>query len=256
MRFEDQVAVITGAGSGIGRATTGILSSEGAHVIAVDVNRDALNRLIEEGAFNANNITPFIADVLDPSQVQNMTNEVVKAHGKIDFLVNAVGGSTIIPNYMATVDEMDLDDWDRVMAFNIRGTFLCTMTIVKQMKKQRRGKIVNISSETAWGLTHETTCAYAAAKAGIEIFTKKVAREVGSFGMTCNAIAPGLTLSERILGGDWGKMSDEEKSKFSSTIPLGRPALPEDQARVIAFLLSEDADYVTGVTIDVNGGLF
>ena len=180
----------------------------------------------------------------------------MEAHGKIDILVNAVGGSTVIPNYTAPVDELTLAAWDKIIEFNMRGTFLCTMTVVKQMKKQRRGKIVNISSEAAYGLTHETTTAYAVAKAGIEIFTKKVAREVGTFGITCNAIAPGLTLSERILGGNWGEMSEEDKSRFNESIPLGRPALPEDQAKVIAFLLSQDADYVTGVTIDVNGGLF
>lgn len=257
MRFRDKVAIITGAGQGIGKATAAILAGEGAHVAAVDINAAALDRLTEEANGGEGAITVFVVDVLDGEQVQKLVDKVVEAHGKVDILVNAVGGSTIIPNYTASVDELTADDWDKIVEFNLKGTFLCTSAVVKQMKRQRGGKIINLSSDTAHGLTLETSSAYAAAKAGIVTFTKKVAREVGPYGITCNAIAPGLTLSERILtDSSWAVMSEAERAKASESIPLGRVALPEDQAKVIAFLASRDADYVTGVTIDVNGGLF
>jgi NAD(P)-dependent dehydrogenase (short-subunit alcohol dehydrogenase family) len=122
------------------------------------------------------------------------------------------------------------------------------------MKAQGGGKIVNLSSIAGHGVS-EASSAYATAKAGIMAFTKKVAREAGPYGITCNAIAPGLTLSDRI-GRRWAERSEEDRRRRVESIPLRRVAQPEDQARVIAFLASEDADYVTGVTIDVSGGQY
>ena len=167
---------------------------------------------------------------------------------------NAVGGSTIIPNSRAIVDDLTLEEWDNVIEFNLRGTFLCTNAVIKRMKQKGTGKIINLSSVAGHG-TSNTSSAYATAKAGIMAFTKKVAVEAGPYGVTCNAIAPGMTLSDRIARG-WEQRSEEEKRRSIESIPLGRPAEPEDQAKVIAFLASSDADYVTGVTIDVNGGQY
>ena len=203
-----------------GRRTAVILAGEGSRVVAVDINKAALDRLTEEA------ITPLEADVLDGRQVQELVDTVVERYEKVDVLVNAVGGSTIIPNYTARVDELTAGDWDRLIEFNLKGAFLCTSAVVKQMKKQRSGKIINLSSDTAHGLTLETSSAYAAAKAGIVTFTKKVAREVAPYGITCNAIAPCLTLSERILAeSSWAVMSEVERAKVGESIPLGRPAL-------------------------------
>ena len=254
MRFQDKVAIITAAASGIGKATSRILASEGAHVVAVDVNTQALAALVDTIESAGGNISAIEANVLESQPVEELVDSVVNTFNKIDILVNAVGGSTIIQNSAASVDNLTLDDWDKVIQFNLRGTFLCTKAIIKQMKKQGNGKIVNISSDAAHSLG-DPSSAYVAAKAGIMAFTKKVAREAGPYGVTCNAIAPGTTLSERV-GPRWEQRSEENKQQILEGIPLRRVAQPEDQAKVIAFLVSGDADYVTGVTIDTSGGRY
>ena len=254
MRFQDKVAIITAAASGIGKATSRILASEGAHVVAVDVNTQALAALVDTIESTGGNISAIEANVLESQPVEELVDSVVNTFNKIDILVNAVGGSTIIQNSAASVDNLTLDDWDKVIQFNLRGTFLCTKAIIKQMKKQGNGKIVNISSDAAHSLG-DPSSAYVAAKAGIMAFTKKVAREAGPYGVTCNAIAPGTTLSERV-GPRWEQRSEENKQQILEGIPLRRVAQPEDQAKVIAFLASGDADYVTGVTIDTSGGRY
>tara|TARA_B100000586_G_scaffold64866_1_gene44845 strand:- start:372 stop:1136 length:765 start_codon:yes stop_codon:yes gene_type:complete len=254
MRFQDKVAIITAAASGIGKATSRILASEGAHVVAVDVNTQALAALVDTIESAGGNISAIEANVLESQPVEEFVDSVVSTFNRIDILVNAVGGSTIIQNSAASVDNLTLDDWDKVIQFNLRGTFLCTKAIIKQMKKQGNGKIVNISSDAAHSLG-DPSSAYVAAKAGIMAFTKKVAREAGPYGVTCNAIAPGTTLSERV-GPRWEQRSEENKQQILEGIPLRRVAQPEDQAKVIAFLASGDADYVTGVTIDTSGGRY
>ena len=254
MRFQNKVAVITGAANGIARATARILAGEGAYLVAVDISAPALATLAEEIEAAGGNVTTMEVDVLDGRQVEQMVDSIVAKFSAIDILVNAVGGSTIIPNSDAAVDDLTFEDWDRVMQFNLKGTFLCTNAAVKQMKKQGGGKIVNLSSIAGHGMS-DASSAYAAAKGAIIAFTKKVAREAGPYGITCNAIAPGLTLSDRI-GRLWEQKSEQEKQLAIEGIPLRRVALPEDQAKVVAFLASADADYVTGVTIDVSGGQY
>ena len=254
MRFQDKVAIVTAAASGIGKATSRILASEGAHLVAVDVNARALAALVEEIDSADGNISTVEANVLESQPVEELVDSVVSTFNRIDILVNAVGGSTIIQNSAASVDNLTLDDWDKVIQFNLRGTFLCTKAVIKQMKKQGNGKIVNISSDAAHSIG-DPSSAYVAAKAGIMAFTKKVAREAGPYGVTCNAIAPGTTLSERVAP-RWEQRSEEEKQHILKEIPLRRVYQPEDQAKVIAFLASGDADYVTGVTIDTGGGRY
>ena len=254
MRFQDKVAIVTAAASGIGKATSRILASEGAHLVAVDVNARALAALVEEIDSAGGNISTVEANVLESQPVEELVDSVVSTFNRIDILVNAVGGSTIIQNSAASVDNLTLDDWDKVIQFNLRGTFLCTKAVIKQMKKQGNGKIVNISSDAAHSIG-DPSSAYVAAKAGIMAFTKKVAREAGPYGVTCNAVAPGTTLSERV-GPRWEQRPEEEKQRILEEIPLRRVSKPEDQAKVIAFLASGDADYVTGVTIDTSGGRY
>ena len=254
MRFKDKVAVVTGAAQGIGKATSKILASEGAFLVAVDLNPSTLANLSKEVEAFGVEVLSMEVDVLDRVAVGKLVESVINRFGKIDILVNAVGGSTIIENNAATVDELTLEDWDKVMNFNLRGTFLCTNAIIKHMKKQGNGKVVNISSDAAHSVGDPGT-AYVTAKAGVMAFTKKVAKEVGPFGITCNAIAPNMTLSERV-GPRWEQRSDEDKQRKLEAIPLRRVSEPEDQAKVIAFLASSDADYVSGVTIDTNGGSY
>jgi NAD(P)-dependent dehydrogenase (short-subunit alcohol dehydrogenase family) len=196
----------------------------------------------------------FPADALDATQVQGVVEGVVSAHGRIDILLNAVGGSTIVPRPAATVDELTLGEWQRLLAFNLDATFLFSHTVAPVMKRQGSGKIVNISSIAGRGLSASSSSAYAAAKGGIIAFTKKLAHELGPFGVTVNAIAPSLTLTERIRP-RWDQRSADEQAQEIARTPLRRVAEARDQARVICFLASRDADFVTGVTIDVTGGV-
>ena len=254
MRFNNKVAVVTAAANGIGKATSKIFAKEGAQLVAVDINPQGLDQLTEEIEREGGKIIPVETNVLKSQSVEKLAEFVIARFNKIDILVNAVGGSTIIPNSTATVDHLSLDDWDRIIQFNLKGTFLCTSTIIKQMKKQGNGKIVNISSDAAHSMG-DPSSAYVAAKAGIMAFTKKVAREAGPYGVNCNAIAPSVTLTERV-GPRWEQRSEKNKDQILKEIPLRRVSLPEDQAKVIAFLASEDSDYVTGVTIDTSGGRY
>ena len=254
MRFQGKVAIVTAAANGIGKATSRILAREGAKLVAVDINSEALIDLSREIESEKGDIITLETNVLEPNQVKDLVDSVVDRFHKIDILVNAVGGSTIIPNSTASVDNLSLDDWDKIIQFNLRGTFLCTSAVTRQMKKQGNGKIVNISSDAAHSMG-DPSSAYVAAKAGIMAFTKKVAREAGPYGVTCNAIAPSVTLSERV-GPRWEQRSEENKQQILEEIPLRRVSQPEDQAKVIAFLASGDADYVTGVTIDTSGGRY
>ena len=194
------------------------------------------------------------ADALDPKQVEGAVEGTVRELGRIDILVNAVGGSTIIPHPGAAVDELTLAEWQRLIAFNLEGTFLFCHAVAPVMKRQRRGKIVNLSSVAGRGLSGSSSSAYAAAKGGIIAFTKKLGHELGPFGVTVNAIAPSLTLTERIRP-RWEQRTAEEQAGEIARTPLRRVAEARDQARVICFLASGDADFVSGVTIDVTGGV-
>ena len=136
MRFQNKVALITGAANGIGRATARILAAEGAYLVAVDISGPALASLAEEIEAGGGNVSTMEVDVLDGRQVEQMVDSIVLSFSAIDILVNAVGGSTVIPNSDAGVDDLTFEDWDRVIQFNLKGTFLCTNAAVKQMKKQ------------------------------------------------------------------------------------------------------------------------
>lgn len=254
MRFTGQVAIVTASGAGIGRATTEILAREGATVVAVDVDPDRLARLATQLEGVAGRIEVRATSALEEAAVRALVAETAREHGRIDILVNAVGGSTIVGQPAATVDELSFADWQRLIDFNLSATFLCCHAVVPEMKRHRRGKIVNLSSIAGRGLSSASSSAYAAAKGGIIAFTKKLAVELGPFGINVNAIAPSLTLTER-LKPHWEKRSAADQAAEIERVPLRRIAEASDQARVIAFLASTDADFVTGVTIDVTGGL-
>ena len=254
MRFDGKVALITAAAAGIGRATAGIIGAEGGTVVAVDTDEGRLNAAVAEIKAAGGRAHARRADALDAEQMEAVVQEAVSELGRIDILLNAVGGSTIIPRPAATVDELTLDDWQRLIAFNLEGTFLGCRTVVPVMKRQRSGKIVNIASIAGRGISPSSSSAYAAAKGGIIAFTTKLANELGPFGITVNAIAPSMTLTERIRP-LWERRTAEEQAREIARTPLRRMAEAPDQARVICFLASSDADFVTGVTINVTGGI-
>jgi NAD(P)-dependent dehydrogenase (short-subunit alcohol dehydrogenase family) len=253
MRFQNKVALITAAASGIGRATADIMAREGATIVAVDNHEERLDRTVAELTAAGGRATRRLCNALDASDVDATVVSIAQEFGRIDILVNAVGGSTIIAKAGADIDELSFADWQRLIDFNLSGTFLFTHAVVPVMKAQRSGKIVNLSSIAGRGLSESSSSAYAAAKGGIIAFTRKLAFELGPFGININAIAPSLTLSER-LRPRWQQTSPEDQQVAIERVPLRRIAEPVDQAQVICFLASSDADFVTGVTIDVTGG--
>src|SRR5262245_1299826 len=196
MRFAGKVALISAAGAGIGRATATIIGREGGAVVAVDTDQAALDRLGAE--IGGARVLGIRGDALDATVVADTVRRAVDAHGRIDVLVNAVGGSTIIQRPAAALDELSLEDWQKLLHFNLTGTFLFCHAVVPVMKRQKSGKIVNISSIAGRGLSQASSSAYATAKGGIIALTRKLALELGPHGITVNAIAPSLTLSERI----------------------------------------------------------
>jgi NAD(P)-dependent dehydrogenase (short-subunit alcohol dehydrogenase family) len=254
MRFKGRIALITAGASGIGRATADIIVAEGGTVVLIDTDKVRLDAAVAALQGAGGRAHGHRADALDPHQVDEVVKAVAAEHGRIDILVNAVGGSTVIARAAATVDELTLAEWQRLLAFNLDGTFLFCHAVVPVMKRQRAGKIVNISSIAGRGLSESSSSAYAAAKGGIIAFTRKLAHELGPFGVNVNAIAPSLTLTER-LRPRWDGWTDAQKAEELARNPLRRVAEARDQARVIGFLASADADFVTGVTIDVTGGI-
>ena len=253
MRFQDKVALITAAASGIGRATADIIATEGGTVVAVDNNEERLDRTVRELREAGGRAQAKLCNALDPAEVERTVAAVARECGAIDILVNAVGGSTIISKPGADVDELSFEDWQKLIEFNLNGTFLFTHAVVPVMKKQRRGKIVNLASIAGRGLSASSSSAYAAAKGGIIAFTRKLAFELGPYNININAIAPSRTLTERIRP-RWNQSSPEDQQAEIDKTPRRRVAEAPDQAKVICFLASSDADFVTGVTIDVTGG--
>jgi NAD(P)-dependent dehydrogenase (short-subunit alcohol dehydrogenase family) len=250
MRFADKVALITAAANGIGRATAAIMAREGATVIAVDNHQGRLDEAVPALRLGGGKAEGRLVD----AQVDLLVAEVERDHGRIDILVNAVGGSTVIDKPTATTEQLSLADWQRLIAFNLDGTFLFTHAVIPVMKRRRSGKIVNLASIAGRGLSWNSSSAYAAAKGGIIAFTRKLAHELGPEGINVNAIAPSITLTERIRP-HWDKRSQASQAEEIERTPLRRVAEAVDQANVICFLASADADFVTGLTIDVTGGV-
>ena len=254
MRFKGKVALITAAASGIGRATANIIGSEGGRIAAVDTDRARLDQTVAEIEAAGGEAHAYNVDALDERRADSTVTDAAKRFGRIDILVNAVGGSTIIANPAATTDTLTLAEWQSLIHFNLTGTFLFTHAVIPVMKQQRSGKIVNLASIAGRGKSSASSSAYATAKGGIIALTTKLANELGPYGINVNAIAPATTLTERIRP-RWEQRPPEARQADIDRTPLRRMGEAVDQANVICFLASSHADFVTGLTIDVTGGL-
>src|SRR5437660_4202437 len=245
MRFENQSAIVTGAGRGIGHAIAVRLASEGARVACVSRSEANAKRTADEiNNLRANSAKRYAVDVSDHAAVQKIGAQILEDFTKIDILVNNAG---VTRDGLAM--RMSIEDWDAVINTNLRGAFNFTQAIIRAMVKQRSGRIINITSVIGLiGNAGQTN--YAASKAGLIGFTKSLAREVASRSITVNAIAPGFITTDMTAG-----LSDEIKQTIKSQIPLGKTGTPENVASAAAFLASGEASYITGQVICVDGGI-
>jgi 3-oxoacyl-[acyl-carrier protein] reductase len=245
MRFENQNAIVTGAGRGIGHAIALRLASGGARVACVSRTEENAKKTADEiNKSRADSAKAYAVDVSDHAAVQKVGAQILQDFGKIDILINNAG---VTRDGLAM--RMSIEDWDAVINTNLRGAFNFTQSILRAMIKQRSGRIINITSVIGLiGNAGQTN--YAASKAGLIGFTKSLARELASRNITVNAVAPGFITTDMTAG-----LSDEIKTTIQSQIALGKTGTPEDIAHTVAFLASVEASYITGQVICVDGGM-
>src|SRR5881396_3570880 len=245
MKFEGQVAVVTGAGRGIGRAIALRFASEGARVACVSRTEENAKKTADEiNGPRRESAKAYAVDVADHAAVQKIGARILEDFGRADILVNNAG---VTRDGLAM--RMSLEDWDAVINTNLRGAFSFTQAIVRAMTKQRSGRIINISSVIGlMGNAGQTN--YAASKAGLIGFTKSLARELASRNITVNAVAPGFVTTDMTA-----ELSEDIKKTIHAKIPLGRTATPEEIANAVTFLASADAGYVSGQVLCVDGGI-
>jgi len=249
-RFDGKVAVVTGGASGIGAATVRALAREGARVAVMDMNPSALTKMESEMKKEGRPFLSVAGDVAQEAVVESLIQKTVSDFGGIDLLVNNAGISPKHQGKKANLWEMPVAEWDRVMAVNIRGAFLCSRFAVPRMIERKGGAIVNVSSLAAKVGSVITGCHYVISKAGVVGLTKILAREVAEYGIRVNAVAPGRIDTPMI----WD-VPREVNEQYVQAIPLKRLGKPEDVADGILFLLSDAASYITGLVLDVNGGV-
>lgn len=255
MRVSDKVVIVTGAGKGIGRAIGLELAREGANIVIVDIDLEEAEKVSQDIRSTGRKSLAIRTDVRRASEVDSMVDKTVEEFGKIDILVNNAGVSS-----MAPVVDLGEKEWDVTMDINAKGQFLCSRTIAKHMIRQRSGKIINNASlaakQGARFLAH-----YCASKFAVLGLTYSMALELAPYNITVNAFCAGFVQTDMIKREfKWeadlrGTTADKIANEILSTIPLGRVAQPEEIAKVVAFLASSDADYLTGQAININGGM-
>jgi 3-oxoacyl-[acyl-carrier protein] reductase len=249
-RSEGRVALITGGARGIGAATAERLAEDGAAVALCDLDADAAETTAARIAARCGvKAIGLKADVANAAEVERMVEEVALRLGSLDILVNNAG---ITRDNL--IHKMTDDDWDAVAAVHLKGAFLCSRAAQREMVKGNWGRIVNLSSVSALGNRGQTN--YATAKAGLQGMARTLAIELGRYGITVNAVAPGFIDSEmtRATALRLGRDPDEWKAEIAQTIPVRRPGVPRDVANLIAFLCSDDASFISGQVIYIAGG--
>lgn len=252
-KLTEQIALITGAATGLGKDIAIRLAKEGATVIISDINE----QLLEETSAQLKkqySVHYIVADVANQDDVLRMVDEVVTKYGRLDIIVNNAGGSLHTPKNLEDITEVD---WNKVLDVNLKGTFFVSQAAVKYMKEKNSGKIINMASIGGRTASIVTGVAYAAAKGGVISFTRRLAREVGEYGINVNAIAPGVIISgERIKRLFYEENTEAERQQTLNDIPLKKLGEVEDISNAVAFLASEESKYMTGAVLDINGGRF
>ena len=239
-----KVALITGASRGIGQSISIILAQNGAHVICVSRNINDVQSVVDKITNQKFVASAVSCDISSTNNVTELVKDIIEKHGRIDILINNAGITS--DNLLMRMSE---DDWDNVLNVNLKAAFTAIKAASRTMIKQRSGRIINISSVVGL-MGNAGQVNYAASKAGLIGMTKSVAREFASRGITANCIAPGYIETEMT-----NKLKDEVKSSLNEQIPLGRIGNVEDIAYAVAFLASDEASYITGQTLAVDGGM-
>ena len=250
MRMEGEAAWVTGGARGIGLAVAMAFAREGANVAINDL------RPLEEAEAKiramGRSVLTMQGDVTNARQVQEMAEKVHKQFGRIDILVNNAGGGFGLP---ASIVDLQEEGWDKVINLNLKGDFLCCRAVIPYMRKQGKGKIVNIASLAGRSFATTSSIAYSGAKAGVLALTRHLAKTEGPCGIRVNSVSPGTILTE-LMAERFQSYPKEEQEKRLAGTPLKRFGKPEEVAAAVLFLASEEASFVTGTNIDVNGGRF
>lgn len=254
MRFESKVVVVTGGGKGLGKAIGMAFAREGARVVIAEIDIESAHRVAKEIKSLDQNCLVITTDVTKKEEVHRMVTVVKDEFNRIDVLVNNAGVFLSSP-----VIDISEKDWQKTMDVNLKGVFLCSQAVAREMIKQGAGKIINISSMGGkTGLRGEA--AYGASKSAVITFTKTLSKELAPYGINVNAVCPGL-IGTKMLREEWKRKSKEEgipiqeiEQEFLSKIALGRLGTPQDIANLVLFLASDEANYITGESINITGG--
>ena len=244
-RFEGSSALVTGGSEGIGKAVALGLAAEGASVAVAARRAERAEAVAQAIRASGGRAVAIAADVCVGGDVERMVAEAEGAVGPLDLFVNNVGGGTLRPFL-----EIDEAEWERMLRFNLTSAFLCCRAVLARMVPRRRGSLVMVGSIAGRSTSPFQGAHYTASKAGLLGLARHLAREMAAHGIRVNAVAPGPTATERILS----TVPDERRQRTAAGIPMGRMGTPEEQAGPILYLLSDEARYVTGATLDVNGG--
>ena len=242
--LSNQVAIVTGAGQGMGAATAAILAHEGAAVIVSDIDESKAARVAEKVNNSGGTAMSARTDVTKEDEVASMVGCAIDNYGSVSILVNNAG---IL--YPTRIDDVTKAEWDQVLDVNLNGTFLCSKAVLQTMKKNRYGRIVNMSSSAGRSVSTLGGIHYTAAKAGVLGLTRAMAKEVAPFGITVNAVCPGLIDTEMVRI----ECTPERIQGYEESFPISRLGSPEEVAQLILFLVT-DSKYITGASIDINGG--
>lgn len=248
MRLKDKVAIVTGGGVGLGKAYSQALAKEGARVVVADLQEAEAKKVAADIKQSGGEALAVYVDVTSVEKTQAMAQAALQAYGRIDILVNNAGLYSALKkkNFM----EIDPEEWDRVMAVNVKGLFLCVKAVYPSMKQQKKGKVINISSGTILGGT-PLFLHYVSSKAGVIGFTRALAREVGGDNICVNSIMPGLTISG---SNQEGVTTPEQLADRRRRRCFQRDQYPQDLVGTVIFLASDDSDFMTGQSISVDGG--
>jgi NAD(P)-dependent dehydrogenase (short-subunit alcohol dehydrogenase family) len=260
LQIDGKIAIVTGAGNGIGRGIAKRLAEERAAVIAADLNGTDAERVIAEITSTGGKGLALQTDATDEQAVSDMVRHVMEAFGQIDILVNNVGGGSS----SALIINLPAEDWDKTIGVNLRSTFLCSRAVAREMMPRKRGRIINIASISG-KIGESLIGAYCAAKFGVIGLTQVMAKELGRYAITVNAVCPGYVWTPgwqqlaQWLKDNFSTMADKSleqifEERVKAATPLGRPQTAGDVASLVAYLVSEQAQSITGQAINVDGG--